>query len=250
MTTNPWLPSAPQTSDARLRLFCLPYAGGGALLFRPWAGAAPRDIQICAVQLPGREHRLMEPAFTRMDALIPALRDAIAAHLDRPFAIFGHSMGALMAFELTRALRRAGVRLPQQLFLSAHRAPQLPDRRAPIHTLPDEQLWEQLRRLDGTPEEVLANRELMELITPTLRADFELCETFELAKEPPLDIPFRLFGGTEDPNVDEPDLEAWREHTTAALRVSMLPGGHLFLQQQQREVFTAILHDLRSAPVS
>lgn len=250
MTANPWLPAASQSSDARLRLFCLPYAGGGASIFRPWTIAAPRDIQICAVQFPGREHRLMEPAFTRMDALIAALHEVIAAYLDRPFAIFGHSMGALVAFELTRALRRMGLRQPQQLFLSAHRAPQLPDRRAPIHTLPDEELWEQLRRLDGTPEEVLANRELMELITPALRADFQLCETYEVAKERPLDVPFRVFGGTEDPNVAERELEAWRAHTTAVFRVRMLPGGHLFLQQQQREIFTAMLHDLRAAPLS
>jgi myxalamid-type polyketide synthase MxaE and MxaD/epothilone polyketide synthase D len=245
--SNPWLPTAPVITDARTRLFCLPYAGGGAAIYRPWLKAVPRSVQVCALQLPGRENRLTEPAFTSMDALIPALVEAIRAHLDRPFALFGHSMGALVAFELARALRRRHLPQPRHLFLSAHRAPHLPDRRPPIHQLDDDAFWEEMRRLEGTPQEVLDNEELKELVLPTLRADFQLCETWKLIDEEPLDEPFSIFGGTEDPNVDRDELESWRDYTSGAMTLRMLPGHHLFLQQAQSTVLDAVLEDLRKS---
>jgi medium-chain acyl-[acyl-carrier-protein] hydrolase len=244
---NPWLPTSPLTTTARTRLFCLPYAGGGASIYRPWIKAVPPSLQVCSVQLPGRENRLIEPAFTSMDALIPALIDAIRAHLDRPFAIFGHSMGALVAFELARALRRVRLPQPRHLFLSAHRAPHLPDRRPPIHQLDDEAFWAEMRRLEGTPQEVLDHEELKELVMPTLRADFQLCETWTLADEEPLDMPFSVFGGYEDPNVDREELEAWRDYTRGAMSLRMLPGHHLFLQQAHSAVLTAVVADLRKS---
>jgi medium-chain acyl-[acyl-carrier-protein] hydrolase len=247
MSANAWLPHAPRVTNARVRLFCLPYAGGGAAVYRPWVKVVPAEVQICAVQLPGRESRLMEPPFTRMDALIPALVAAIREHLDRPFAIFGHSMGALVGFELTRALRRANLSMPAHLFLSAHRAPHLPDRRPHIHQLNEADFRQALRELEGTPEEVLENRELMDLIEPTLRADFELCEVYQPAREAPLDVPMTIFGGIADPNVDEAELDAWREYTRAPVRVQMFRGNHLFLHQSQREVTEEVVRMLRSA---
>lgn len=240
---NPWLPLSPVVTTANTRLFCLPYAGGGATMYRPWVTAAPAQVQVCPVQLPGREHRLMEPAFDSIDTLVPALVEALRAHLDRPFAIFGHSMGALVAFELTRALRRVQLPQPRQLFLSAHRAPALPDRRPHIHQLDDASFRSELRRLDGTPPEVLEHDELMELITPTLRADFRICETYEFVPEAPLDMPLSLFGGLEDPNVNRDELEGWRDCTSASISVRMFPGHHFFLQQSQ----AAVLRDVVDA---
>jgi medium-chain acyl-[acyl-carrier-protein] hydrolase len=248
-TRNPWLPLAPQNTDARMRLFCFPYAGGGSAVYRTWSDAVPPSLQICAVQLPGRENRLMEKPFSRMSDLIPAVVDAIRGHLDRPFAMFGHSMGALIAFELARALRRDGLPQPQHLFLSAHRAPHLPDRRPHIHALPSARFWRELQRLEGTPQEVLDHEELKELIEPTLRADFELCEVYAVAKDEPLDVPMTVFGGTEDPNVAADDLEPWRDYTRGAFRTRMFSGHHLFVQTRNREVVDEVLRDLRP-PVS
>jgi medium-chain acyl-[acyl-carrier-protein] hydrolase len=238
---NAWIPMAAVTSNANVRLFCLPYAGGGTAVYKPWMHLAPSTLQVCPIQLPGREHRLSEPAFTRMDALLDAMIEGIGTYLDRPFAIFGHSMGALLAFELARALRRRGMPQPVHLFLSGHRAPQLPDRRPPIHQLDDDEFWSALRRLGGTPDEVLEHRELMDLVAPTLRADFALCETYPWTAEAPLDIPLSLFGGTDDPNVDQDELEAWRETTQAPVSVRMFAGNHLYLLKSQREVFEAVL---------
>jgi medium-chain acyl-[acyl-carrier-protein] hydrolase len=236
---------APVTTTARVRLFCLPYAGGGAAVFRRWPSLVTPDLQIAAIQLPGREHRLAERAFTNIDALVPALIDAIREHLDRPFAIFGHSMGALIAFELTRALRKRGMQQPVRLFLSGHRAPQLPDRRPPLHALGDAEFLDALRELEGTPDEVLAHEELMAIFAPTLRADFQLCETYGWSEDAPLEIPLSVFGGTDDPDVDRHELDAWSETTSAPSSVRMFEGGHLFLQQAHQSVVKAVVDDLR-----
>jgi len=194
--------------------------------------------------LPGREHRLAEPAYSNIDALVPALLDGIRTHLDRPFAIFGHSMGALVAFELTRTLHRLGMQQPVRLFLSAHRAPHLPDRRPPLHALPESEFWSALRALGGTPDEVLDHQELMALVEPMLRADFQLCETYRWRSEPRLDVPFTVFGGLEDPNIALHELEAWREETNEAMRVTMLPGDHYYLHHSHVSLVGEIVRGL------
>ena len=235
------MPTAPAPTNAQARLFCLPYAGGGAAIYKGWAPLAPPALQIAAVQLPGREHRLAEPAFSGLETLVPSLLEGIRTHLDRPFAIFGHSMGALIAFELARTLRRRELPSPAHLFLSGHRAPHLPDRRPPIHALPDAEFWPALRKLGGTPDEVFAHPELMALIEPALRADFQLCETYAWREEPPLDIPLSVFGGSDDPNVERSELEAWRDVTRGPVTVEMLPGDHHYLHQAQRLVSAVAL---------
>lgn len=237
---NPWLPHATLATTARMRLFCVPYAGGSATMFRPWTTLAPDGVQIAAIQLPGRDHRLGERPFTAADTLVPSLLDGLRDYLDRPFAIFGHSMGALIAFELTRELRRRAQPLPERLFLSAHRAPHLRDRSTPMHALEHDAFVEALRNLEGTPEEVLEHEELMAILVPTLRADFQLCETYQWIEERPLDVPLTLFGGTRDPNVSRDELEAWSSMTTGPVTTQMFEGGHLFLQHAHEELMNAI----------
>src|SRR5438552_2333015 len=142
---------------ARLRLFCFPYAGGGASQFRTWAEGLPPEVELCPVQLPGREGRLRETPFTRIAPLVAALVTALRGYLDTPYAFFGHSLGALVGFELARALRRTGGPGPRGLLVSAYRAPDLPDPDPPLHLLSSPAFWDELRRLNGTPPEVLAN---------------------------------------------------------------------------------------------
>jgi medium-chain acyl-[acyl-carrier-protein] hydrolase len=240
-----WLSGTPVVGNTRLRLFCLPYAGGGATLYRSWPRAVPAELQICRVQLPGRENRVAEPPFRRMPPLVNALTEAIRPYLDRPFAIFGHSMGALVAFELARALRRAGLPQPSRLFLSSHRAPHLPDPDPPLHFLSDDALRAELRRLGGTPDEVFEHPELMELMLPLLRADFELCETYAHTSEPPLDVPFSTFGGRDDPTTDEASLRAWSDHTRAPVGHRMFEGHHLYLRNEHARVVATVLQTLR-----
>jgi medium-chain acyl-[acyl-carrier-protein] hydrolase len=235
-----WVPSPRPRPRAPLRLFCLPHAGGGASLFRHWAHALPEWIELRPIQLPGREDRLSEPPFTDLRAAVHALAEALAPHLDRPFALFGHSMGALLAFELARRLRRHAGSGPTHLLVAAHGAPQVPDPRPPIHHLPEPDFLERLRALQGTPEEVLQDDELRALFLPILRADFALCESYAYTSREPLDCPITALGGLQDREVTRKALSAWAAHTIAGFRLRMLPGDHFFLQSARSELLRAI----------
>lgn len=195
------------------------------------------------MQLPGREGRLREPPFTALEPLV----EALATHVPWggfPFAFFGHSMGSLVAFELARELVRRGGPVPRLVFVSGRRAPQVPNREEPLHSLPDPEFLVRLRELNGTPEEVLRNRELMELLLPLLRADFTLNETYVYRPGPPLPIGLSALGGVADPEVGRADLEAWRAETGAGFRLRMLPGDHFFLNSARRLVTEAVARDL------
>lgn len=224
-----WLAYREPNPRARLRVFCFPYAGGGASIYRGWAASLPADHEVCPVQLPGRESRLREQPFTHLGPMVQALADALPPCFDLPFVFFGHSMGALIAFELARELRRRGGSLPLHLFVSGRRAPQLPVREAPIHGLPEPEFIVKLRELNGTPEEVLQHAELMRLLLPILRADFAVNETYEYAPAESFDFGISAFGGLGDEEVTREHLEAWREQARGRFRLRMLPGDHFFL---------------------
>lgn len=243
-STNAWFPSADAARDARMRLFCFPHAGGGAAAFRGWADVFPRDIAVSAVCLPGREKRASEKPLRDMDSLSAALCDAIQPYLTKPFAFFGHSMGAVVAFELARRLRARNLPLPACLFVSAARAPQFRRGYVPPPEPSDEEFLEQLRRLEGLPREVLEHEELLRLVLPVLRADSALYRNYVYREEPPLSRPIRAYGGAEDPNVRREHLEAWAQQTTASFGVRILPGGHFFLNSARAEFLSALATDL------
>jgi medium-chain acyl-[acyl-carrier-protein] hydrolase len=242
--TDRWLPSFSRRPGAEVRLFCLPYAGGGAGVFRGWEDSLAGRVEVCPVQLPGRETRFREPAFTRLAPLVEALAGSLRLYLDRPFALFGHSMGALLAFELARRLQRDHGPQPVRLVVSGCGAPQTRTSRTTIHALPAAEFREELRRLDGTPAAILANDELMDLLLPTLRADFSLCESYAYIAGPPLACPVTALGGLGDDAVSRQDLDAWRDQTTGPFRVRMLPGGHFFLNSARPLLLQALTQDL------
>jgi medium-chain acyl-[acyl-carrier-protein] hydrolase len=227
-----------------MRMFCFPYAGGGASVYRGWGSALPADVEVCPVQLPGRESRLREPAFDHVEPLIQALAEVLPPHFDLPFVFFGHSMGALIGFELARELRRRGAAMPLHLFVSGRRAPQLPAREEPIHELPEPEFIEKLRELNGTPEEVLQHSELMRLLLPILRSDFGINETYVFRQEEPLDLGISAFGGLGDEDVTRDDLALWQAQTQARFRLRMLPGDHFFLHATRDVIAEAIARDL------
>jgi medium-chain acyl-[acyl-carrier-protein] hydrolase len=239
---SPWFSFYPNL-QARLRLFCFPYAGGGTLSYRQWAAHLP-DLEITLVRLPGRERRLSEPPLTKLDALVKTLAAEILPYCDRPFAFFGHSMGGLIAFELARSLRRCDHPQPVHLLLSGCRAPHLPSLHLPIHSLSDADFIQELRRYNGTPEAVLTNAELMQFFLPTLRADFTLIETYCHTAEPPLDRPITVFGGLQDAEINPEDLEAWRAYTTENFVRHLLPGDHFFMHSAQALLLQHIAYSL------
>lgn len=228
-----------------MRLFCFPYAGGGASIFNTWPRGLPGEVEVVAVQPPGREGRIAERPIADMHELADALHRELAPQFDRPFALFGHSNGGLMAFELARRLRRAGGPLPRLLITSGRPAPQLPLDDSPIHDLPRDEFIAALRRFKGTPDEILQNAEIMELLEPLLRADFALGETYRYDPEPPLDLPITAFGGVRDDEVTREQVEGWREQTAAGFRMQMFPGDHFFVNGDRDMVLQAIARELR-----
>ena len=248
MATTPpfdaWVTCPKPYPQARLRLFCFPYAGGGASLFRIWSDLLPAQIEVCPVQLPGRENRFRETRYTRLMPLVPVLGGVIQPYLTMPFAFFGHSLGAIVGFELARWLRRQRAPLPVHLFASAHRAPHLPDPKPPIHDLPDPQFLEELRRMNGMPGEVLESAELMDLMMPLLRADFAIAETYLYTQDAPLSCPISAFGGLADDEVSQEEAAAWRSHTGGAFTLRMLPGDHFFFVKERATLLQAITADL------
>jgi medium-chain acyl-[acyl-carrier-protein] hydrolase len=244
---DPWIVRPELRPAARLRLFCFSYAGGAASIFRPWTRELPQEIELCAIQLPGREGRLLEQPYSSMSPLVDRLAEILEPYLDRPFAFFGHSMGALVSFEVARAIRRRHGVSPVHLFVSGHTAPQIERRRSPVHQLPDADFIDAIRQLNGTPEQVLQNAELMELIVPALRADLAVCETYRYADETPLDCPISAFGGLADAEVRYDDLRAWQAHTHQQFRLRLFDGDHFYLREQRSTLLETMRQGLGSA---
>lgn len=244
-TSNSWIRCPKPNPQARLRLFCFPYAGGWTLSFRTWSESLPTAVEVCTVELPGRGTRLLETPFTRLEPLVQVLAQALLPHLDKPFAFFGHSMGGLVSFELARFLRKNFGLIPVHLFVSGRCAPQLPATDPPIHALPEPEFLEELRRLNGTPQEVLKNAELRQLCLPALRADFAVIETYVYKAGLTLDCPITAFGGLQDREVSCDQLEAWRDQTSASFSQQMLPGDHFFLHSAQPLLLQILSQKLR-----
>ncbi len=244
MTANSWVIRPRPNPRGRLRLFCFPYAGGAASVFYTWSDGLPGDVEVCPIQLPGRESRLRELPFTALPPLTQALAQAIQPYLDKPFAFFGHSMGAVIGFELARQLRRQNDLCPAHLFVSGSRAPQVPDPNPPLHQLPDGEFVAELRHFNGTPEEVLQNSELMQLFLPILRADFAIHETYTYTAGAPLDCSISAFGGSQDDRVSGEDLAAWRGQTCSTFMLRLFPGDHFFLHSARSLLIQAISQDL------
>lgn len=242
--SNVWVSCYKPNPQAKLRLFCFPYAGGSGSIFRPWLNYLPSTIELCSIELPGRGKRIANPPFIRLKPLIESLTSVILPNLDKPFAFFGHSMGGIVSFELTRILAREYGIYPVSLLISGCRAPQVPASTPPIHQLPDSDFLEELRRFNGTPQAVLENAELIELMLPTLRADFAVLETYKYVFEPPLNCPIAVFGGLEDKEVSYKDLSAWRSQTGKAFSLLMFEGDHFFIDSVRSLFLASLLQNL------
>jgi medium-chain acyl-[acyl-carrier-protein] hydrolase len=228
MSEQSWIELIPQPTRS-WRLFCFPCAGGGASAYRAWRAELPIDIELCPILLPGREHRHRERPFETLDTLVLALADAIAPWIDEPYAFFGHSMGGLLAFELTRELRRRRMPAPRHLFLAGITPPESRTRVRLRHQLDDSALLDELRHFGGTPARLLREPELMQLLLPTLRADLTVVETYQPRNEAPVAIPIAAFAGASDPEAPPAVMAGWRDHTTAGFQLTTFDGDHFFL---------------------
>jgi surfactin synthase thioesterase subunit len=242
-----WLRYRKANSQAAVRLFCFPYAGGGALSYRTWADQMPiANVEVCPVELPGRGLRLREQPFTALLPLVQALAESLQPFMDRPFIFFGHSMGAMIAFELARLLRWNKKSGPCHLFASACRAPQVADTEPVTYDYPEEEFKQELRRLKGTPEMVLSEPELMQLVLPSLRADFAVTQTYEYRAGEPLECGISVYGGLADDEISRERLSGWRDQTTGHFKLRMFPGDHFFLSTSQGLLLRVLAQELHS----
>ena len=219
-----------QIENPRLRLVCFPYAGSGPVVFRKWVNYLPDDIEVWGIRLPGRELRLREPAFTDLPTLIENLADELRPFMNVPFVIFGHSMGALISFELIRHWRENGGPMPKHLMVSGHRAPHRPPLNPPVHWADEQTFLNRIKNLGGTPEKFFSQGDLVKLMLPTLRADFSVWESYAYSEQSPLDVPITVFGGRSDSEATERDFAAWEKHTNGAFDLHLFDGDHFYFQ--------------------
>lgn len=234
MPTTPqsWFVRPRPRPDARWRLIGFPYGGGGPQAFRDWPDELGESVEVLAAHLPGRGSRLGEPPLDDLATLVEALADDLAQHTDKPFAFFGHSVGALLAFEVAAALQERGLPTPLRVFASAHQAPHVPHAGATMHDLPQVELVEVVRRLGLVPADALADEELLSLILPPLRADFALSETYRCPEDATLSVPITALGGSDDDLATAQDLAAWARHTDRGFEVRMYRGDHFYTTTQ------------------
>jgi medium-chain acyl-[acyl-carrier-protein] hydrolase len=243
---SPWFPFGTQP-DAPVRLLTLPHAGAGASVFRTWGRGLPEPIGVIPVQPPGRERRYGDPPFTRVGPLVRELATMITDEVAPPYAILGHSTGALCAFEVTRELSRRGNPQPVHLFVCGRPAPQFPRERSDLARLSVPELAGFLRELEGTPEAILNDLGLLARMQPTLAADFDVneCYTFTAGDDTPLDVPITAFAGRTDPVAVTEPMAAWAQHTSASFRIHVLEGGHFAIFEHAPAVHAAIAERLR-----
>lgn len=240
-----WVRTPRKRVRPALRIFAFPYSGANASMFFPWAMIFPDSIEVSAIQYPGHGDRVGESFSTRIDELVIPITQALLPLMDLPFVLFGHSLGALIVFEITRYLQKSGKAMPRWIFLSGHGAPHLPDRNPRIHNLPDEEFIRKIISLGGMEEGIISNNELMELVLPALKADFEVCETYHFNHEKILDCPLSAFGGLEDPYVTKEELYAWKDHTQKEFLVRMFPGDHFYLNNSRHLLIQMMMKDLK-----
>jgi len=242
---NKWIASKNVNSSAALRLFCFPYAGGAATIYRDWQAALPNGVEVCPILLPGRGSRFSEPAVSDLGVLVEQLADGLSSYLDRPSCFFGYSMGAMIAFELARAMRARGSKHLAHLFLGARKGPVRMQRSPRATPMSDGDFLQQLRALNGMTQVGGDNDEMVKLMLPTLRADMTVVQNYRYEDLPPLPCGITVLGGTADPAASREELLRWRAQTLGTFRLHMLEGDHFFINTHRDAVLDIVSRDLQ-----
>lgn len=235
---------SPETARTRVRLICAPYAGGSSSSFRRWCSRLPPDIALYATELPGRGSRFAEPCLQSVDEVVTQLVEALRPLLDQPFALFGHSLGVLIVYELALQIQRLAISPPVRVIISGQRAFDRPSPRPPIHELSDQEFLKEVDRYGGTPPGLFEDEELRNMFLPVLRADFTLGETYVHRQAEQLNFDLCAYGGWEDDEVSLDDIKAWEPYTSGHFRYRMFPGSHFFLHQHEELFLENLMRDL------
>lgn len=234
---NLWLPKTHSEGQNRTQVFCFPHAGGGSAIYHRWEKLLPRHLGVVPIKLPGRESRFNETSHDNIETLIAAMAPEIVDAMHEPFALYGHSMGGLIAYELAQHLRKQYAKSPRALFVSASRSPDRFKENQTLHRLPDEEMIRSLVRDFGRGGEVsAAELDMMRMMSDTIRADLKLLETYEHATQDPLPCPIIGIAATEDHKVTVSDVNGWRAFTTERFTMRTMPGHHFFLREQEKAI--------------
>jgi medium-chain acyl-[acyl-carrier-protein] hydrolase len=236
-----WLIATPVRHSAQIRLFCFPYAGGTASSYRTLGQLIPDSVELMAIQLPGRDERICEPPETSLANIVGSIVKEVTPYLDKPYATFGHSLGTILGYEVVKELANRRLPMPQHMVMSARGAPHaVQNQNQRRYLLPDDQFIEELRKLEGSPPELLQNRELMQLLLPSLRADFYLAESYASTDRWRVPCSMSVYGGTADFAVTRRDLEEWQAYSADMIKLRIFPGGHFFINSC-RDLFAQVL---------
>ncbi|MFI6173754.1 thioesterase II family protein [Nocardia sp. NPDC051052] len=233
-----WIKRFHPSPNTGIRLACLPHAGGSASYFLPVSKSLARECEVLSVQYPGRQERRLEPCIVEIGELAQRVAAELAEWADQPLAIFGHSMGSVLAFEVTRILEANGIQ-PVALFVSGRRAPSA-TRVAAMHLLPDSELIKAIRSMEGTSESLLNDDEMIQLILPTIRSDYRAIESYRYTPSPAISAPIHAFIGDRDPQVSEDEADDWRHHTKSEFTLNVYTGGHFYLNTHAQRVISFI----------
>lgn len=227
-----WIKCYRKSENPKLKIFCFPFAGGSASAYKKWPDHLADDIDVYAIQLPGREERIREQLYFDLKLCVKEIYQKILPFLDGEFAFFGHSMGAVMAYELASCLQENNQLIPLNLIVSARCAPHIQDPEFKIHDLADNQFLEAIRKYNGTSEVILQNKDLMAMFLPILRADFSMSETYEYSYTLPLRCPVTAICGVEESDLNESHINDWENTTQSDFNMKMFPGGHFFIKDK------------------
>ncbi|ADG93866.1 Oleoyl-(acyl-carrier-protein) hydrolase [Arcobacter nitrofigilis DSM 7299] len=243
ITKNKWI-QYEEKENVKLRLFCLPYAGGGSSIYRLWQKSMPEHIQVCKIQLPGRENRIDEQAIDSMEDLVKTLAKQLFNYLDKPFALFGHSMGAMATYELAKYLSNNTPYSPKHVFVSGCRTPNTPHNHITYH-LEGEEFIDSLRQRGGTNEVLLNNKDYMKMVEPTLRADLKLIERWHHNDIETLNCPLTVLGGVNDTLVLPTNLKQWHQYTNKIFELKLFEGDHFFINDDSHNIASIVANTLK-----
>ncbi|MCP3742352.1 thioesterase II family protein [Rossellomorea sp. BNER] len=225
----------------KVKLFCIPFAGGSAVIYSKWKKWMAHSIEVNEVELAGRGRRMNEPLIENMEEMVEDIYDSIKNYITEPYSIFGHSMGGLLTYELCHKLQKEGYPAPVHVFVSGRKAPQLKARKKLIHSLPDQEFITEILKYDGMDKNIFENKELANIFLPILKADFKLIETYKF--NPPFNLlksNISVFHGMDDKTVDVEELSLWSEVTKKESKIYTFPGGHFFINEYPEQVVNKI----------